>query len=91
MATPPRTRRLLSSRCGGQTIAQHKARTLSTGSDEASTVEVLALCSHLRPGSHSQPQCLRFATPTYEAFHDCDNSGEDVIFHSELATGCRHS
>lgn len=38
-----------------------------------------------------QPQCLRFATPTYEPFHDCDNSGEDIIFHSELATGCRHN
>ena len=34
---------------------------------------------------------LRFATPTYEPFHDRDNSGEEVIFHIELPTGCRYS
>jgi hypothetical protein len=33
---------------------------------------------------------LRFATPTCEPFHDRDNSGEDVIFHIELPTGCRY-
>ena len=34
---------------------------------------------------------LRFATPTYEPFHDRDNSCEEVIFHIELPTGCRYS